>query len=262
MPESVATITQDGYLTMNTPATTTIAVTSRHTNCPDEIDIRSLTVQLMGENITLTSLSIVGENTINDNSTTVYTAQVLDSLGETRVVNPIWTLIGGNSNITLSQDGILFVDNLVSDTTVTLSAQYSEGNNTVIATKVVQITTVMPVWGVGPIGVNDDTGVLLYLPNEMTTNDSGGEFTINVANVSDYGYFAHPSSLGTATFTDTNSLFTGGWDGATWPNNGSVGATNGPLTILRTIGGQQQSWKLYRTDFPGIGQFTFRVDYV
>ena len=49
--DTVATITDDGYLTMVTPVTTTIAVTSRHTNCPDEIDIRALTVQLMGENI-------------------------------------------------------------------------------------------------------------------------------------------------------------------------------------------------------------------
>lgn len=262
VPDTVATITNDGYLEMITPVTTTIAVTSRHTNCPDEVDIRALTVQLMGENITLTSLNIVGPNLIHDNSTTVYTAEVLDSQGQTRTVNPIWTLVGGNSDIVLGNDGILYVDNLVSNTTVTLSAQYSEGSNTVIANKVVNISTIMPVWGVGPIGVDDDAGVLLYCPNEMTTNESGGEFTINVANINNYGYFCHPSSLGTAQFTDTNSNFTGGWDGATWPDNGSIGSTNGPLTILRTINGQPESWKLYRTDFPGIGQFTFRVDYV
>lgn len=259
--ESIAEITQDGYLTMNTPVSNTIVVTSRHTNCPNEVDIRTLTVQLMGENITLTSMTIVGENLISDNSTTVYTAEVLDSTGATRAVNPIWTLIGGNSNIQLDSNGILYVDNLAGDEQVTISAQYSEGSNTITATKVVDISTIAPLWGVGPIGVNDDNGILLYLPNEMTTSESGGEFTINVQNASDYGYFAHPSSLGTAIFTDTNSNFQGGWDGATWPNNGDVGVTNGPLTILRTIGGQQQSWKLYRTDFAGIGQFTFRVDY-
>lgn len=258
---SVAEITQDGYLTMITPVSTTIVVTSRHTNCPNEVDIRTLTVQLMGENITLTSMTIVGENLIEDNSTTIYTAEVLDSTGATRTVNPIWTLIGGDSNIQLDNNGILYVDNLAGDQQVTISAQYSEGSNTITATKVVDISTIVPLWGVGPIGVNDDNGILLYLPNEMTTSDSGGEFSINVANANDYGYFAHPSSLGTAVFTDINTNFQGGWDGATWPNNGDIGVNNGPLTILRTINGNQQSWKLYRTDFAGIGQFTYRVDY-
>ena len=72
-------------------------------------------------------------------------------------------------------------------------------------------------------------------------------------------YLCYPVALGLAQFRDLASDFIGGWDGATWPDDGTVGEVYGPLTVQRTINGVTSSWYLYRTDFDGIGTFTYEL---
>lgn len=62
---------------------------------------------------------------------------------------------------------------------------------------------------------------------------------------SDYCFFAYPAAMGEATFIDLSTGMLGGFDGATWPTDGSTGTTSGPITL--DIDGEQ--WYVYRTDY-------------
>lgn len=92
------------------------------------------------------------------------------------------------------------------------------------------------------------------LPN-INSNQS---FTLNIG-IGKYGYFAYPASLGFARFIQADNLIEGGWDGAGWPDDGSVGASTGPITIARLQNGVITNWYLYRTDFPALGVRTWTV---
>jgi len=115
-----------------------------------------------------------------------------------------------------------------------------------------------PVYGLGVIGIHNDSGIL-SLTSQFVSN-ANATFTINVTS-GHYGYFATPSNLGIAEFTNTSTNLQGGWDGASWPSDGSIGIQNGPIAVLRNIGGIVQTWYLYRTDFPGIGNATYKVSF-
>ena len=99
------------------------------------------------------------------------------------------------------------------------------------------------------------------LTNQMTSNASGLTFSLNLPTGADYGYFAHPSSLGTATHIDQSTMWPGGWDGATWETDGNFGETAGPIEVTIDDGSGPRLWKIYRTDFSGIGQYTWAVNY-
>lgn len=103
-----------------------------------------------------------------------------------------------------------------------------------------------PIFGTGPLGIDNDYE-LSQLTNAFT-NNSNQIFNISIP-ANQFGYFAHPSNLGIANFVDENG-FEGGWDGASWES--TIGSYNGPIAILRNIGGTVQTWYLYRTDFPGL----------
>lgn len=113
------------------------------------------------------------------------------------------------------------------------------------------------IFGTAPIGLDSDFE-LLQLQNAFTTN-ANQVFSINVPN-GQYGYFAHPSHLGIARFIDQSAADTK-WNGASWPLDGSVGIANGPIAVLRNIGGVLQTWYVYRTDFPGVGSKQYRVEF-
>lgn len=116
-----------------------------------------------------------------------------------------------------------------------------------------------PVYGAYRIGVDTSKEINDGLTSSLPDN-SDQNFTVNVP-VGDYGYFAHPAHLGVAKFVDIDTDIVGGWDGAGWPVDGSVGSSRGPLAVLRKVDGEVQTWYLYRTDFPGIGEKTFKVEF-
>lgn len=94
---------------------------------------------------------------------------------------------------------------------------------------------------------------------ELLTKEAVTESQIVTLDVKDgeYGYFAYPAALGEATFTDPDVLETGGWDGATWPDDGSMGSNTGPLLI--TVDGTD--WFVYRTNNHSLGVIDFTVDF-
>lgn len=114
-----------------------------------------------------------------------------------------------------------------------------------------------PVYGTAPAGLDTDYE-LQQLTNSLPTN-ANQQFSITVPN-GQYGYFAHPSNLGIAKFVDELG-YEGAWDGASWPASGTIGANNGPIAIMRNIGGVVQTWYVYRTDFPGIGAKQYTVSF-
>ena len=67
--------------------------------------------------------------------------------------------------------------------------------------------------------------------------------------------------MGLAEFLDTASDFVGGWDGASWPDDGDIGSEYGPIIIQRTLHGITSDWYLYRTDFDGLGAFEFKITF-
>lgn len=100
-----------------------------------------------------------------------------------------------------------------------------------------------------------ESAVRAMLTSTHTYDTSGQEFTINIT-ADNFGYFAVPANKN-PVFIDVSSGFPGGWDGASWDNEGNIGGETGPVAI--TIAGA--AWKLYRTDFTSVGNKTFRVNY-
>lgn len=138
-----------------------------------------------------------------------------------------------------------------------------------------------PRWGIGQFADTDFTG------GKSGTNQAGGayetwsgpqdfidsvctniipsvedevEFSISVSGMENYGYYAHPAEWGNAIFTDTNSSFSGAWDGASWEDGGFTG-DSGPLVVSYDDGTGAKNWHVYRTDFSAIGSFTYSVSY-
>jgi len=125
--------------------------------------------------------------------------------------------------------------------------------------KVITIGQLVPAYGTGPIGINDGGEIDQYLTQYFADIESGESFTLTAPS-SEYIYFASPVSYGLVTFAIDEGI-SGGMGGATWPDDGSVGENEGPLTITRTTAGVATDWYLYRSDFSGIGTVTFTVNY-
>lgn len=64
-----------------------------------------------------------------------------------------------------------------------------------------------------------------------------------------YQYFAYPASYGLVDFLDTDSNFTGGWDGA----NDNPMEVYGPVTIMVQSEGFLVPFYVYRTDYAELG---------
>jgi hypothetical protein len=106
------------------------------------------------------------------------------------------------------------------------------------------------------------TGPQDFISSELTVSHDGNGDAVVTMDVPfpEYGYFAHPASMGVATFIDNATGFPGGWDGAGWPDGGS-GTTSGPLTVTYDDGSGPKDWYVYRTDYSGIGQMSWTVQF-
>lgn len=103
----------------------------------------------------------------------------------------------------------------------------------------------------GSITLPSNSGSLL--PYKFA-DSSNQDFQITL-NESEYGYFIYPAILGEATFIDRSINISGGWDGATWPTDGSIGSTYGPaVTVIEGV-----NWFVYRTDFATADSRTWGV---
>lgn len=102
----------------------------------------------------------------------------------------------------------------------------------------------LPVYGASTSPNLSVSGIDSLAQTLSSTNDQ--DFFLEAP--AGYGYFAYPAALGRATFIDLSTGSVGGWDGATWPSDGSVGSTTGPAPLSKN----GENWYVYRTDFQGI----------
>lgn len=101
-----------------------------------------------------------------------------------------------------------------------------------------------PRLGKAPINI---TGTQIDTYTTLRSSTANQSISISCSGT-EYGFFVYPKALGTATFVDTSNGFPGGWDGASWPADGSFGYTYGPIEIQRN----GVAYYLYRTDFAGV----------
>ena len=98
------------------------------------------------------------------------------------------------------------------------------------------------------------TGVQDFIDSELTnviTPVTDGQIITTVA-FPLYVYLAIPKSEGFVTFTDDDTGFAGGFNGAAWGDGGTP-STSGPVTVSYNDGTGVVDWYVYRSDFSGIG---------
>ncbi len=117
---------------------------------------------------TLTSLAISGASSVNENSTTQYSATAFFSDGSSQAVAPTWS--EDSVATTISIFGLFSAGEVMSDTSVTVSASYTIGGITKNATKSVTVINTVLV---------DDVAATINsispnpVPQETTVNFSG-----------------------------------------------------------------------------------------
>lgn len=265
VPNDVATIDGDGFLWSVNGKSATITVTSTY-QCGNYTVVDSVVVNIIGTQGTLQELRIHGPDSLIENSSNVYTAELFkvgddltDGKGK-QVTDVTWSIVGTTKGVTVNGIGQVFVTSVDASLTFTLKCVYTEGFETIEATKEIGVTKALPIFGTGPVGIRNDPDIAKYLTKSLPTLDDRQRFTLT-AGSGEYMYFCYPASLKQAKFIDVATDFEGGWDGASWPDNGDVGEQFGPIAVTRIIQGIPSTWYLYRTDFSGIGTFTYEVTF-
>ena len=202
---SVTTISSGGLLTAgDVNSDTTVTVSASYTtggitrNASQDVLVVNTPPP-----VTLSSLSISGPNSMNENSTAQYTATAFFSDGSSQGVNPIWSEDSAATGISIF--GLLSAGEVVGDTSVTISASYTTGGVTRNAQKSVTVIniTVTPTY-------------------TLTVNASNGTVT---KNPDQENYTSGIQVLLTATPA-------GGYQFNTW--SGDVTGSQNPLTLTMT----------------------------
>lgn len=264
---AIATIDANGYLYSVNGMALPVTVTAVY-NCGTYIVTNSMVVNIIASQEDIASIIINGPDAVIENSTTPYTIEVF-RVGETPIPGEgtivsegiTWEILSGPSGagvVVVDGIGSISVLTVPQDTNIVLKATYAEGFSTVSATKVIAVNKSVPVYGFGIIGLRNDQAISDNLTNALPTINSNQSFTLSIG-LGKYGYFAYPASLGLARFIQANNSVEGGWDGAGWSDDGSVGTSTGPLTVARLQNGVVTNWYLYRTDFAGVGLRTWTI---
>ena len=273
---AVALIDDDGYIHSVSGAPVPVTIYATY-SCGNHLVTDTFVMNFISNDASLDSLLITGPANVLANSEQSYFAELFRN-GETQTPGegtPIaaseieWRIVpnivfsGGVplTDVTIDESGRLYVGpNAPDDAQFDIIGTYTEGFESIDGQITVTISRLFPIYGVGPIGVNTDSEIVSFLTQELPDNSNGQVINLTL-NAGEYGYFAHPASLGTASFLDNASSFEGGWDGASWPNNGTIGAGRGPLSIVRNINGNDVIWYLYRTDFAALGSMSYTVTF-
>ena len=173
--------------------------------------------QLYGQS-TLSSLIITGSTTLNSGSTAQFSASAAYSDNTNKSVSPTWNVSG--SGATISSSGVLTAGNVTSDTSVTVTASYTENGVTKTATQNVTIKAAAVTL----------TGLSASCPTSINAG-AGGSCTVSAS------YSNGTSNTVNATWTSSNS------SAATVSNNAVTAAssvmsdTTVTLTAIYTEGG-------------------------
>ncbi len=179
---SYASINSSGVLTASeVTADTPVTIQASYTfdgmtkTASKMVNITDVTVP-----VTLSSLSISGNDFVSENNSTGFTATATFSDDTTQTVTGNATWNENSVNAVINSSGVLTTSEVTEDTTVTIQASYSLGGVTKTATKVVTIIDV-PVSNLPP-----DT------PNIVSPENYSGDVEV-------------PLNITTTTYSDSNN---------------------------------------------------------
>lgn len=256
--EDIAAIDQNGFLTVNGNRAVTMTITAVY-KCGGYTVTNSIVVSSIVMDSKYSTMFLYGPDSMEIGETAQLTSEIFTledtvSAGNGTFVSSEWEIVSDALNLQISNGGLLRIIGPVVEQSFTVKASYSDSFETIEATKTISVTGSQPIYGAA--GINADNAALFGLPNYL----QNGRIDITVEE-GEYGYFVYPLVWGLATFTEVDTGIEGGWDGATWPADGSVGSTAGPLTISRTINGISTRWYVYRTNFANIGTVSYDVTF-
>lgn len=267
---AAGTVSAAGLFTaQNVLATTAVTVTATYVEGDYTVTAnQTANVRLvMPVSMAINMSIITGANgqSINEGGTAQFTAVITMSDGSSVTVTPAWAVSGAAVG-TISPLGFFTANQIGSGSlTAQVTAQAVYQNVALQATKSVTVTDVPVITTVAPMyGLISKTAVL----NAATVGGLGGRgnantraFTFSLdagtGTTGQYMVYAYPVSFGKATFLDTATNFTGGWDGA--GGDYTDPAKDGPITVSISVNGVATPFYVYKTSRAGIGPKTWVV---
>ncbi len=158
---------------------------------------------------TLSSLSISGDSSVNENSSASYTATAAFSDGSTQIVSGSAAWSDNSSYASINNSGVLTTMEVPADTAVTIQASYTIDGITETATIEVDVADV-------------------YNPPTLSSLSISGDSSVNENSSASY--------TATAAFSDGSTQIVSG--SAAWSDNSSYASINnsGVLTTIRSAG--------------------------
>ncbi|RZB31150.1 MAG: hypothetical protein SRB2_04675 [Desulfobacteraceae bacterium Eth-SRB2] len=210
---SYASINSSGVLTTSQVSDdVTVSVQASYTHeAVTRTATKAVTIADVPVPVTLSSLSISGDNSVNENSSAGYTATATFSDGSTQTITGSSNWSDDSIHASINSSGVLTTYEVSDDVTVTIQASYTHEGVTQTATKAVTI-------------INVTAPVTVILSSLSISGDD------SVNENSSAGYTA------TATFSDGSTQTVTG--SAIWSENSSYASINssGVLTTSQVTG--------------------------
>ncbi len=192
---------------MEVPADTAVTIQASYSidgitkTATKEVDVADVYVPP-----TLSSLSISGDSSVNENSSASYTATAAFSDGSTQIVSGSAAWSDNSSYASINNSGVLTTMEVPADTAVTIQASYSIDGITKTATKEVDVADV-------------------YNPPTLSSLSISGDSSVNENSSASY--------TATAAFSDGSTQIVSG--SAAWSDNSSYASINnsGVLTTWK-----------------------------
>lgn len=211
------------------------------------------------------ALTVSGSTSVTAGATSNYTATVKYSDNTTKGVtangSTTWSLSTSNLGV-LSTSGVLTAALVGSATAGQVKASYVEKGITVNGALGVTVApaAIYPYYGVMALPANVATmtndqwaGFITSLSNRGPNANRLVPDISLCQNTGEFLWYAAPVSYGTPVFYDKASTFTGGWDGANVPFDGTLDGVSGPRLVDVTINGAVVQFALWRTDHSNLG---------
>ncbi|BBO16413.1 conserved hypothetical protein [Candidatus Brocadia pituitae] len=178
-------------------------------------------VTVINQSATFSYLAISGPSSMNENSSGQFTATAIFSDGSSQVVTPSWS---ENSTATrISNGGLLTADDVVSDTTVTVSAIHTIGSITQNASQNVLIVNIptpptlisLVINGASSVNENSTaqysaTAFFSDGTSQTVTPTWSEDSAVTTISISDFGLFSAGEVTSDTSVTVSASYMTGG----------------------------------------------------
>jgi hypothetical protein len=273
---SYASISSSGYLsTSSVSSNQSVTITASYSSGGvTRSDTHSVTI--VNQAATLTSLSVSGPTSVNENSGAQYTATAYWSDGSNTNVTSSASWSENSSYASISNSGYLSTSSVSSNQSVTITASYSSGgvtrSDTHSVTIVNQAATLTSLSVSGPTSVNENSGAqytaTAYWSDGSNTNvASSASWSENssYASISNSGYLSTSSVSSNQSVTITASYSSGG---VTRSDTHSVTIVDGTVSCTTLFGscGSTVNGSIDSSDCDtsprGAGYFAEMIDFV